>query len=74
MCSLSEVFEFCHFFNFTCLISMFSLSAQFVVYLSFPCVLVGRLPDFPNLDCLNVFPFVFVSSLNKAIPSANLGL
>ena len=60
VCGLSEVFEFCHFFNFL-LISMSSLSAWFVMYFVFPlCIFkpTFRLSEFKLFRCF--FPFVLL--------------
>ena len=54
-------FEFCNFFNFSpWSISISSLSAL-------PCVFLGQLSDFLTSDYINVFPFVFVSSLKSKV-------
>ena len=60
-CGLSEVFEFCHFFQFfadllVCLRCPHGLSCT----LSILCVFLSQLSGFLSLNCPGVFPFVLL--------------
>ena len=62
----SEVFEFCHFFNFfadllVCLRCPHGLPCT----LSFLCVFLSQLSGFLSYDCSGVFPFVSLFRLKE---------
>ena len=68
VCGLSEVFEFCHIFNFF----LISLHCLHGLSCTFPCVLLGQLSDFLSSDCLSVYHLFWVFLCERAKSSANL--
>ena len=73
VCGLSEVFEFCHFFNFFAdLLSMSSLSAWFVMYFVFPLCIFKPIFRLSELKLFGCFSICFVVSLKRATSSVNL--
>ena len=61
VCGLSEVFEFCHFFQcFADLLVCLRCPHGLLCTLSFLCVFLSQLSGFLSLDYSGVFPFVLL--------------